>query len=206
MRFGNAPDGLPVAVALNAPPRAEDLLQYAADALGMDEERRDFMATPLGYLVDGLRGIIHGRFLQTIEAPTGRPIKAILVPKPLKGIVGATLFQRLVQEAGPADTVATVPVADTRAITQALKTNDTQSAYEHQPDFNFQVGQAFPAFPEDASSPIVVHMVMIMPDGQFIPFAECLPRRPLWLSPGPVSGSGGSTHTRLTGRASPLRT
>src|SRR5690242_9239530 len=76
VRFGTAPDGLPLLTTVEAPPKAEDLLQRAAWALGADG------AAPLRY--------------------EGTPLEPVL--EALNRVLGEQRIQRLAQtERGPLD-------------------------------------------------------------------------------------------------------
>ena len=109
-------------------------------------DRRDYAATPLGELVNRLQKIIQDRFIQTVADQTGRTIKAILLPRPLKGIVGPTLFQRLIQQIRPGDTIATACVADTRAVTQPLGTIGDRAGRKRRARFPISGWPGIPRF------------------------------------------------------------
>ncbi len=153
--FGTAPDGLPSIAYVNPPPRGEDLLRAAANALGVKSGHRDYVGTPLGALVEQLDTLIRQRFVQTVADPDGRSTEVVIVPRPLMHLVGQPLLQRILQGNG-AFTVSAA--ADTRVITTMVPLSST-TPEECEREYRFQIGESFLAFPTDGSAPVVVYMV-----------------------------------------------
>jgi hypothetical protein len=97
VRFGNAPDGLPMLATVEAPPDAEGLLADAAEALGVEENEPGFVGTPLEPLADALDRILREHLIQHLTGSAGAAFDVMILPHLVRALTGGTLFERLLK-------------------------------------------------------------------------------------------------------------
>ncbi len=93
--FGTAPDGLSFLTAIDAPPRAEKLLQAAALALGVDSAQATYEGTPLAPLVRDLNRLLHDQRIQHLAIGNAKSRAILVLPRSIRMLTGATLLERL---------------------------------------------------------------------------------------------------------------
>lgn len=163
VQAGYAPDGLPLLTTLDAPPKAEDLLRYAAGTLGIENPQPGYAGTPLESVVEALDRVLETQRIQRLIRSDQDSLNVMVLAPPLRRLIGPTLMERLFQ----ATDNATLLPASVAVPTYAAPpppgaqpaTNVYASAAEESPDRpqpRFVMGEACLAFPLDNSDPVVV--------------------------------------------------
>jgi Protein kinase domain/Double zinc ribbon len=93
--FGAAPDGLPFLTSINAPPRAEDLLKQAAQALGAESSNPLLENSPLEPLVKELDRLLKEHHVQHLTKSDGTLLEVMVLPKSISTLCGPTLLAHL---------------------------------------------------------------------------------------------------------------
>jgi hypothetical protein len=97
VRFGSAPDGLPMLAMVEAPPQAEDLLADAAETLGVEGNEPGFAGTPLEPLAGALDRILREHLIQHLIGGAGATRDVMILPHLVRSLTGNTLFGRLLE-------------------------------------------------------------------------------------------------------------
>ena len=110
VRFATAPDGLPLLTVVYQPQTAEQLLQSAALALGVETRVESrYAGTPLEPLVGDLDRILREHRVQRLPLPGGQAtggddtLDVIVLPRPFRQLGGATLLERIFEKPGLSD-------------------------------------------------------------------------------------------------------
>ena len=153
VRFGTAPDGLPLLVNVPEPPRAEGLLREAALAMGVEAAEPDYDGTPLEALVTQLDRLLRAQLVQHLTGSEAGTQEVMILPRPIRALVGATLLERLFTTWEMPRPLSGGLQPDTRAAPPAAP---QAAAPSPAPQPKFQVGEAYLAVPVAGERSVVV--------------------------------------------------
>ncbi len=154
--FGNAPDGLPFLTSINAPPRAEDLLKQAAQALGAESSNPLLENSPLEPLVKELDRLLKEHHVQHLPKSDGTLLEVMVLPKSIATLCGQTLLARLFR-AAPKTVPSNSLMVDTGAAPAITIVNAPLTPpIEDVPLPIFKPGQLSLGLPLNGQQPVIV--------------------------------------------------
>lgn len=164
--FGTAPDGLPFLTAISAPPRAEDLLREAAQALGAESSNPLLENSPLEPMVKELDRLLKEHHVQHLPKSDGTLLEVMVLPKSIATLCGQTLLAHLFRA-----THKTIPSGnlgiDTRNVPNLPTTHPAPGAITGAsasspvenvplPPATFRSGHPYLGLPLNGQQPVVV--------------------------------------------------
>ena len=160
VHFGRAPDGIPWVTEVAPAPSGAILLERARHVFRLRDAKPDFEGTPLHGIAQALDELIRNQYSQRIEIPGGESVRATILPRPLHGLIGNTLLERLFSlTARTYIRPQTSPFSGDREATRSRAEGATHVIGRDNPGvFSFQQGDACIAFPEDNRAVTVVYM------------------------------------------------
>ena len=182
VRFGTAPDGLPFLAGVPEPASANDLLESAARAMGVERTMTSYENTPLEPIVKELDRALRESRIRRLPDTEGRLTEVLILPTLLRTLVGSSLMERLLTEGTElyrrraADvfdlmsegetTASSIPIAidvgdETTSATPATGALPSEGAASAEGEgaspAELKPGDACLALPVEGGKPIVVH-------------------------------------------------
>lgn len=169
VKFGKAPDGLPMLANIAPLPQTAELLRSLANTLGIEKANNygfsnaDLNNTPLEPLVNEVEQILKNHLIQWVEIDAGKSLEIFPLPKTIDNYLGRTLLSRLFGYSGR--TFGEEIRVDTRAtFMDSPMTMNAPGSANHPPTIKtnlapqpkFKVGQTHLALPLDQSLPVIV--------------------------------------------------
>jgi hypothetical protein len=168
VKFGTAPDGLPMLAKIAPLPQTAELLRSLANTLGIEKanihgfSNADLKNTPLEPLVDEIEQILKNHLIQRLEIDEGKSLEVFPLPKTIDHYLGPTLLSRFFGYSGL--TVSRGIKIDTRNSFMNPPITMTAADRPHPPTLKntgvpqpkFKVGQTHLALPLDQSLPVIV--------------------------------------------------
>jgi hypothetical protein len=154
VRFGSAPDGLPLLATVEEPPEAEDLLADAAEALGVEGNEPGFAGTPLEPLTDALDRILREHLIQRLASSAGAARDVMILPHLVRSLTGNTLFERLL-DPFPGELIVT-PLMDANMAGGPSARRSVREMAPPPPLPRLKTGDACLALPVEPGQPAIV--------------------------------------------------